>query len=48
MLGQELATQKLAAKVNDITLQALTSGVYFYTIFENGKIISTGKLINKN
>lgn len=48
ILGQEMFTQKLTSKITNLLVQEVTSGVYFYEIYTNGNLISTGKLVAKN
>lgn len=45
-LGMEISQQKITKASSLVSLENLEPGVYFYDVTENGKLISSGKLIS--
>ncbi len=44
-LGEKIHSQYISKGENEITIKDLPEGIYFYSILENGKSISNGKVV---
>jgi len=47
ILGKRMLTSRLTNKINNVNVQQLPNGLYFYNITQDGDIIQTGKLIKQ-
>jgi len=46
-LGDEVILSNITEQLTTLTTSQLVSGIYFYKVFINKKVIQTGKLISK-
>jgi len=47
ILGETVMTENLINGLNQLSINNLNSGVYFYSIIENGKVVETKKIIKR-
>ena len=47
ILGEKISDIELKNDLTEIDLSSEAKGIYFYQVFSEGKIISTGKLISE-
>ncbi|MFT4601190.1 MAG: hypothetical protein ACI857_001368 [Arenicella sp.] len=47
ILGETVMTENLSNGLNQLAINKLNSGVYFYSIIKNGRVVETKKLIKR-
>ncbi len=45
IFGRQILRHRIYYGLNNISLMQMTQGTYLYTLFDNGKILSSGKIL---